>query len=242
MQANRDLKAILGQELDTLKKASLADEAAEKLRELILLEKLPPGCPINERELSELLGISRTPVREAIRQLEATGLVVYSETRRPQVADPPMEQLANWLVIQGSLEALAGELACVHATDRELSKIAQLQEQMVELADAQDRLKLFSIDMRFHSSIVAASHNPELVEVHNVFNAKLWRARFVSSQRHVNKTVQLRKHQEIVDALLARDPRRTARALCEHLGNAEHNIAAALALRGSKVMSAAVSG
>jgi len=84
------LRDILGDSESLAKRPSLGEEAVERLCELILLEKLPSGLALNERDISEKLGISRTPVREAIRQLEMDGLVSYSETRRPYVADPPL--------------------------------------------------------------------------------------------------------------------------------------------------------
>ena len=73
---------------------SLSTETADKLRELILLEKLPPGMHIPERDLSEALGISRTPMREALRILEAEGLVDHTPTRRSRVANPSVEELS----------------------------------------------------------------------------------------------------------------------------------------------------
>lgn len=234
------LKDLLTEEISALKRPSLAEEAAEKLRELILLEKLPPGFSLNERELSDILGVSRTPVREAIRQLEMDGLVEYTETRRPSVADPSMDTLSQWLMIQGALEGLAGEQACLHATDAELEHIAELHRQMIELAEEEDRLRLFRLDMDLHSAIVAAAHNPPLVETHNQYNARLWRARFVSSQRRANRETQTRKHQDIVDALLARDARAAADALRSHLRNAVGNIAAAKQERQEAVAVATV--
>lgn len=221
------LKDILDEDIAAERPRSLAEQSADKLRELILLEKLPPGLALNERDLSELLGISRTPVRDAIRQLEAEGLVEYSDTRRPRVADPSMETLSHWLKIQGALEGLAGEQACTVATDRELEEIAGLQRQMVELAESDDRIRLFGLDMAFHRAIVAAAHNPPLFETHSQYNSRLWRARFVSSQRPANQDIQRRKHQGIVDALLARDGAAAEAALVAHLRNAIGNIKAA---------------
>ena len=221
------LKDILDEDIAAERPRSLAEQSADKLRELILLEKLPPGLALNERDLSELLGISRTPVRDAIRQLEAEGLVEYSDTRRPRVADPSMETLSHWLKIQGALEGLAGEQACTVATDRELEEIAGLQRQMVDLAESDDRMRLFGLDMAFHRAIVAAAHNPPLFETHSQYNSRLWRARFVSSQRRANQDIQRRKHQGIVDALLARDGAAAEAALVAHLRNAIGNIKAA---------------
>ncbi|MGA0251463.1 MAG: GntR family transcriptional regulator, partial [bacterium] len=83
---------------------SLAEEAAEALRELILLEKLKPGIPIPERDLASVLGISRTPLREALKILEHEGLIEYSSTRRPFVANPSLLELADLIKVIGALE------------------------------------------------------------------------------------------------------------------------------------------
>ena len=219
-------QAIIDGKIGTERPKSLAEQSADKLRELILLEKLPPGLALNERDLSGLLGISRTPVRDAIRLLEVEGLVDYSETRRPRVADPSMETLSHWLLIQGALEGLAGEQACLYASDEELTHIASLQNQMIELAECDKGMRRFELDMAFHRAIVAASHNPPLVETHNQYNSRLWRARFVSSQRRANRKQQMRKHQAIIDALLARDGAAASDALVAHLRNAIGNIVA----------------
>lgn len=224
------LKELVGGSLAAERPKSLAEQCADKLRELILLDKLPAGLPMNERELSELLGASRTPVRDAIRLLEIEGLVDHVDGRL-RVADPSMTTLSHWLMIQGALEGLAGEQACENATDAELAHIADLQEQMVDLAEHDDDYRRFELDMEFHRAIVAAAHNPPLVETHNQYNTRLWRARFVSSRRKSNRKQQMDKHQGIVDALLARDPVRSSAALVSHLRNAIANVEAARAER-----------
>ncbi len=220
------LRELLTEDLAAEPRPSLAVVAAEKLRELILLGKLPPGTALNERDLSDILGISRTPVREAIRQLELDGLVEYTETRRPSVADPSMQTLRQWLMIQGALEGLAGEQACVLATDSQLAVIADLHQQMISMAGS-DALELFRVDMAFHCHIVAAADNPPLATTHAQYNARLWRARFISCQRRSSRTLQTQKHQDIVDALLARDGNSVSQALRVHLDNTLTNIEAA---------------
>lgn len=220
------LKDLLGDGIAAERPKSLAEQSADKLRELILLEKLPPGLSLNERDLSDLLGISRTPVRDAIRLLEAEGLVDYSETRRPTVANPSMELLSQWLMVQGALEGLAGEQACIHATDAELEKIAAIQAEMVDVADVSDDYLRFEMDMKFHRAIVRAAHNPPLVETHKQYNSRLWRARYVSAQRRANRAQQMAKHQGIVDALLVRDAKKASDALVAHLRHAIVNIEA----------------
>ena len=208
---------------------SLAAEAADNLREFILLGKLDPGMPVRERDLAEAFGISRTPLKEALRILEAEGLIDYGPTRRPVVADPSLDEINDWLRVQGALEALAGELACDVATDKQLANIERLNEAIKEARDADGQLEAFRCDMAFHDAIVEASGNRALFESHATYNARLWRVRFLSSQRIASREGTRREHLEIVEALKARDATAARRALTQHLRTAEFNIAAAMA-------------
>ena len=207
---------------------SLASEAADNLREFILLGRLAPGMPVRERDLAEAFGISRTPLKEALRILESEGLIDYGPTRRPVGADPSLTEINDWLRVQGALEALAGELACEIATDRQLDEIERLNASITEARDTDGQLEAFRRDMAFHDAIVEASGNSALFETHSTYNARLWRVRFLSSQRVASRDVTRREHQEIVEALRARDATAARRALKQHLRTAEVNIAAAM--------------
>jgi DNA-binding GntR family transcriptional regulator len=204
---------------------SLADEAAENLREFILLGKLAPGTAIPERDLAQALGISRTPLREALRLLEIDGLVEYSGTRRPQVADPSIEELTLNIKVLSALEALAGETACVEATDTEIAEIQRLQQEMEDKSDTLEPLEFFQLDMKFHGAIVATSRNGPLIETHRQYNARLWRARFLSSRRTSRRDNTLAEHSQISRALSNRDLQGTSTALQEHLKSTITNIA-----------------
>ena len=208
---------------------SLAAEAADNLREFILLGKLGPGMPVRERDLAEAFGISRTPLKEALRILESEGLIDYGPTRRPVVADPSLDEINDWLRVQGALEALAGELVCEVATDKQLEKIERLNDSIKEARDADGQLEAFRRDMEFHDNIVKASGNSALFESHSSYNARLWRVRFLSSQRVSSREGTRREHLDIVEALKARDSKAARRALKQHLRTAEINIAAAMA-------------
>lgn len=202
---------------------SLADEAADRLRDLILLERLAPGTPVSERELADLLGISRTPLKDALRILETEGLVDYGPTRRPRVADPSIEELRDYIAVLGGLEALAGEIACTKASGDELAHIADLAARFADGPD--DALACFHLDMAFHKAIVDAAHNAPLTETHRQFNARLWRARFLSSRQQDRRANTLAEHGRIVAALAARDPAATSSALRDHLRSAVENVA-----------------
>lgn len=207
---------------------SLASEAADTLREFILLGKLAPGVPVPERDLSDAFGISRTPLKEALRILESEGLIVYGPTRRPRVAEPSLDEINDWLRVQGALEALAGELACAHATDAQLAEMARINASINVARDIDGQLAAFRRDMSFHETIVAASGNAALADTHATYNARLWRVRFLSSQRVASRDTTRQEHLEIVEALNARDATAARRALQKHLRTAEANIAATM--------------
>jgi GntR family transcriptional regulator, rspAB operon transcriptional repressor len=207
-------------------RTSLANEAADRLRDLILLEQLEPGAPIHEGKLAEALGISRTPMRDAVRLLETEGLIEFTATRRPYVANPSLESIAQSLNVLATLEALAGEQACRNATDDEIEQIQGLYRTMIETSDDDRPLDFFRTDMAFHSAIVAASRNQPLAETHRQYNARLWRARYLSSRRRLNRPRTLAQHQDIYEALAARDGAACARALRIHLDATVSNITA----------------
>lgn len=219
------IKLILEEEqLSLSPRKSLAEEAAAAIRELILLDKLKPGMPIPERDLADAVGISRTPLREAMRLLEVEGLIEYSKTRRPRVADPTLNELSQNLAVLGALEGLAGALACELATDAQIDEVEALNNQMFDTSDTANALDFFKTDMTFHQTIVALSQNEPLMETHRQYNARLWRARFISSRRRPDRPGTLRQHNDIVDALKQRNKLACSRALQEHLKTAISNI------------------
>jgi DNA-binding GntR family transcriptional regulator len=209
---------------------SLADEAADTLREFILLGNLEPGLPMSERDLADALGISRTPLKEALRILENEGLVVYGKTRRPRVADPSLQELAQNLLVLGSLEALAGELACRHATDNEIDEAVRLERLMESASEDTEPLQFFQWDMDFHKAIVHVSRNGPLLEIHKTLNARLWRARFISSKMRTGRDSTLGQHEDITEALVARNAKECGKHMRRHLETAITNIAATQAL------------
>jgi DNA-binding GntR family transcriptional regulator len=220
--------------VDLKARPSLAAEIAEYLREFILVGKLAPGLPVRERELAETFGISRTPLKEALRILETEGLIEYGPTRRPRVADPSISEINDWLRVQGALESLAGELVCNNASDEQIDKVETINKGIMEASDLEGQLAAFRTDMEFHEAIVAVSGNKALVETHAIYNARLWRVRFLSSQRGINPQTTLKEHKEILDALKRRDAVGARRALKRHLQTAESNIAATFKARSNE--------
>ena len=205
-------------------RATLVEIAADKLRELILLEKLPAGAHISGREVASALGISRTPLTKALTILEQDGLIEYSVTRRPQVANPPLEEITQNLVVMGALEGLAGELACANASEDDIARVASFQTRMEEGDGSLPPLESFRLDMKIHETIVQASGNQPLIDTHGKYNARLWRARFLSSQRGLGRNQTFAEHRAIVEALTRRDAKATAAAMRAHLASTVKNI------------------
>lgn len=225
MAKQNALTSLLNEgEIKPSQRRSLSAETADKLRELILLEKLPPGMHIPERDLAEVLGISRTPMREALRILESEGLVDHTPTRRSRVANPSPEELAQSMKVLGTLEALGGELACTHASGSDIEAISALNSRMHEQSDMLSSIDFFKTDMDFHASIIAAGGNAALVDTHAKYNARLWRARFLSSRRKLGRATTLQQHQDITNAIRNRDAGAAADAMRAHIETAIENL------------------
>lgn len=207
--------------IPTLSRQRLADQIADVLRKQILLGELKPGSNIPERETASALGVSRTPLREALLILEVEGLISMVPARSPIVADPSLEDLTQLLLVQSALEALAGECACEEITADEFDHIEGLHQHMLAISDIDDdRINFFSVDMAFHEAIVASTKNSSLIKTHGQYNARLWRARFMSSRRRIRRAQILRDHANIVEGLRIRDKVQTSAALGQHLRTA----------------------
>ncbi len=220
-----DLSELRSSNPSLRKRTTLSEDIADLPRSRVLLEKYYLGMPLSEREIAASIGISRTPLREAVRNLEREGLIEYSPSRCPRLADPTLGEIADYLCAQGQLQALGRELACANATDQELENIASLNDAMIKRYSKDEPLESFQRDMSVHAATVAAGRNEPLIQIHATYNARLWRARFISSQHRISCKRTFEEHREIVNALLERDAGRTAKALRHHLTTAVSNIA-----------------
>jgi DNA-binding GntR family transcriptional regulator len=204
--------------------ANLATEIADRLRRDILRGALPPGAKVKERDNAQGLGVSRTPMREAIRMLATEGLIVLSPARSPRVANPSFREVADQLLVLKTLEELSADLACERATPTDLARIRDLNRQMGDLYEDGDSLDLFEIDMAYHAAIAYAAHNASLAETHGAFLARLWRVRYLAAQQGRNRARARADHNAICAALEARDPLAVRAALETHLGQLANDI------------------
>lgn len=178
---------------------------ADRLRREILTGAIAPGSPIKERDHAERLGISRTPLREAVRILAKEGLVTLRPLRSPLVTDLTRAEAMDEVAVLRLLELAGGELACANATDSEIAAIAALARAVEDNHATGDKVEVFDIDMRMHRAIVAAGHNAALSRSYGEYLARLWRIRFLSARRRSDAAQVLAAHRGMVDELAARD-------------------------------------
>ncbi|MDA7426159.1 GntR family transcriptional regulator [Thalassococcus lentus] len=196
---------------------TLPQQIATRLRRDILRGKLEPGHSIKERDNANELGVSRTPMREAIRILATEGLVILRPARSPIVAKPSFKQIADNIEVLSALELLSADLACQNATSDQIDSIAEADARMTRQYETLDPVDLFELDMDFHIAIAQASNNAVLVETHRAILARMWRARYLAARRKRSRDRVIRQHGLIVEGLKARDPDAVRITLQDHL-------------------------
>jgi DNA-binding GntR family transcriptional regulator len=200
------------------------DQVAERVRTMILDDRLPPGSPIRERALAAELRVSRTPLREALQKLAAEGLVELHPNRGARVAAPSAEELHDLLQLLAVLEGFAGELAAERATEREIAEIRALHYEMLAAYTRGDRLGYFRHNQAIHQAIVHASRNQALIEQHRGLNARLYRARYVCNQESGALDLPIREHEHILELLARRDGAALSPLLREHVFRVWHRL------------------
>lgn len=196
---------------------TLPQQIAARLRRDILRGKLEPGDSIKERDNATELGVSRTPMREAIRILATEGLVELRPARSPIVAQPSFKMIADNIEVLTALELLSADLACHNATDAQIAQIVKAQDRFGQVYDDLDSIDIFEMDMAFHIAIAEASNNAVLVSTHRAILARMWRARYLSARRKRSRARVLRQHDLIVEGLMARDANAVREPLQDHL-------------------------
>jgi DNA-binding GntR family transcriptional regulator len=198
-------------------RSSLPEAAAERLRTLIIEGELAPGARLNERELSERLGVSRTPLREAFRMLAADGLLVQLPNRGAQVVSLSRDDVRHAFEVMASLEGLSGELAAARITDPDLEGLRRLQEQMEQAHARGDLPTYYRVNRAIHDRINAVAGNPILTHTFRTLNARLHALRFRSNLVQTKWDHAVKEHREMIEALAARDGERLRDLLVRHV-------------------------
>lgn len=205
----------------------LHDEVAERLRGLILSGELPPRSRVSELELAERFGISRTPLREAVKILATEGLLELLPNRGARVAMLSAQEIDDMLLVIGGLEALAAELACARITEPEVDAIAAHHGAMLAHWRAGEEAAYFDRNRAIHEAIMAAARNPVLSGLYANLSGRIARARFVAHKTPAQWAKAVEEHERMLDLLRRRQGPRLARLLRAHLRGKTPVIAAA---------------
>ncbi len=195
---------------------SLHSAVVGGLRDMIENSDLPPGSKINEAALCDAFGISRTPLREALKVLAAEGLVELRPRRGAVVAPISRAEIAAVFEVMAALESLVGELACRHATDEEIAELERMQVRLVALHRKGSRAPYYRLNRQIHNRIVALTRNPVLAASYRELSARIVCARALANFDRWRWQESVDEHELIMEALRARDPILLASRLEEH--------------------------
>ena len=194
----------------------------EALREAIITGALKPGERLMEVQLADELGVSRTPVREAIRKLEHEGFVVMIPRKGAYVADISLKDVAEIFDVRTALEALAAQLAAERATDEDLERVERILVEYGECVESGDTARLIEVDTRFHEAIYQMAGNSRLKQMLSLLSEQIMRYRTMTLSHRPRMRKALEEHRRIVEAIASRDAQRAARLAREHIESAEH--------------------
>lgn len=200
-----------------IQRRTLHEEVLERLRDMIIEGRLEPGQRINEGAVGAQLGVSRTPLREAIKSLASEGLVEMQPAKGAVVRRFTSRDLREILEVIKALEQLGGRIACAQATDERVEGVVALHDRMMELYAQRNRLEYFKLNQMVHSAIVAASGNAVLVEMHETLQARIKRLRFIGNEGPEKWAGAVAEHEAMIAALKRRDGEALAAEIGKHM-------------------------
>ena len=168
--------------IQSLHRKSLHEELVERLRTILVESNLKPGEKVPERALCERLGVSRTPMREALKVLAADGLVTLINNRGAVIRGLSEQDVKDLFSVIGALEALAGEMACENLGESQIAKLQMLHNKMVEHYENNDLAGYAECNRQIHRAILKASGNQILVQQYELLSVRLRRIRFKVNQ------------------------------------------------------------
>ena len=208
-----DLKLDMNQYLP------LRDVVFHTLREAILKGELKPGERLMELQLAAKLGVSRTPIREAIRMLEQEGLAVTVPRKGAEVAKMTEKDMEDVLVVRAALDGLAVELACDNITEEQLEQLQNAEKEFGACIQDCDLKKIAEADVEFHEVIYHATGNARLVTMLSNLREQMYRYRVEYLKDPDNYPGLLREHQAIVEGISKRDKKHVAEVMRSHVYN-----------------------
>lgn len=212
----------------------LRDVVFNTLRQAILTGELKPGERLMEIHLANRLGVSRTPIREAIRKLELEGLVTMIPRRGAEVAQITEKSLKDVLEVRRALDALSVELACDRIEDEELTALSRACDAFAEATKTKDPKKIAQADVALHDIIVKATDNSRLIQLVNNLSEQMYRYRFEYIKDESTHAQLIEEHRIIFESICRNDKETAAKTARLHIDNQESSIMKQIRLERTK--------
>lgn len=212
----------------------LRDVVFNTLRQAILTGELKPGERLMEIHLANKLGVSRTPIREAIRKLELEGLVTMIPRRGAEVAQITEKSMSDVLEVRRAVDALCVELACERIREEELEALKHACDKFEEAVESGDVKKIAQADVALHDIIVRATGNQRLVQLVNTLSEQMYRYRFEYIKDVSQHRSLVEEHRVIYESILKKDKQTASEAAKLHIDNQEKTIIKQIRLEKEK--------
>lgn len=197
----------------------LRDVVFNTLRQAILRGELKPGERLMEIQLANKLGVSRTPIREAIRKLELEGLVLMIPRKGAEVAEITEKSLRDVLEVRRALEELAVQLVCEKITQEQIEELKAAAKEFQNTLKDGDITKIAEADVRFHDVIYMATDNQKLILLLNNLREQMYRFRVEYLKRKEVHPQLIAEHEEIIEMIEKREKDTAIKVVCEHIDN-----------------------
>ena len=213
----RQIATMNGHAISPIVRHSLHDELVGRIRDMIIEGQLAPGSRIHEGQLGQALGVSRTPLREALKFLASEGLIDLVPGRGAIVRQLTPQDVRNMLEVLIALETLAGRLACRNATEAQIADVRKMHDRMMGFYASRKRLEYYKLNHAIHTAIVNLSGNDYLASTHEAIQSRLKRIRFIGNEAPENWSGAVQEHVEMIEALEKRDEGALTDVLTRHL-------------------------
>lgn len=197
----------------------LRDVAFHTLQEAILSGELKPGERLMEVQLAKKLGVSRTPVREAIRKLELEGMAVTIPRKGAVVAKMTEKDMEDVLQVRRALEELAVQIACEQISMSQMKELKEAMEEFEKATKGDDMKAVTNADVRFHEIIYCSTGNKRLMSIMSNFSEQMYRYRVEYLKEKENYPVLVEEHRQIVDNLQKRNQEAVVEIMRRHVTN-----------------------
>jgi DNA-binding GntR family transcriptional regulator len=199
------------------KKATYHVQIADMLRDMIMTGKLKEGDKVNEGKLCETMGISKTPMREALRVLSVEGLIRLVPNRGAFVTKPEFEEVAEMFDVMSLLEGFCAREACEKMTAKDFSRLEKLHAQLEENFERHDQEEYIRINNQYHSFVQEIAGNRTLNQIVDGLRKKILLYRFQSLNLPHRFTSSIREHRDLLEAFRERNHSRAETLMREHL-------------------------